>query len=107
MANGNRLLKAETIDCMRANHLGEQAFKDFQGYKPGYAYGLGVRTDAEGNFAAKGEFGWDGAGGAYTLIDPDNHIGIFYATHVRMYGELYNTFHPRLRDAVYSGIFEK
>lgn len=102
MANGNRLLKAETIDLMRANQLGQQAYQDFQSCKYGYAYGLGVRTDVDGRFAAKGEFGWDGAAGAYVMIDPDHHIAIFYATHVRNHGEyLYNNLHPAIRDAVY------
>ena len=102
MSNGNRLLKTETIDLMRSNQLGKQAYVDFQSCKQGYSYGLGVRTDMDGRFAHKGEFGWDGAAGAYVMIDPDNHIGIFYATHVRNHGTyLYHVLHPALRDAVY------
>ncbi len=105
MANDERLLKAETRDLMRADHLSGQAYLDFQNSKPGYSYGLGVRTDAAGNFAAKGEFGWDGAAGAYTLIDPDNRIAVFYATHIHCYGDyLYDRFHPAIRDAIYRGI---
>lgn len=103
LANGNRLLKKETIDLMRQNHLGEQARKEFG--KPGYTYGLGVRTDVDGLGAAKGEFGWDGAAGAYALIDPDAHIAIFYATHIRNHGEyLYGKLHIEIRDAVYEAI---
>lgn len=105
MSNGNRLLKPETIDMMRTSQLGERAEQDFQSLKPGYSYGLGVRTDAYGCYANKGEFGWDGAAGAYMMIDPDNHIGIFYATHVRnheMY--LFQELHPAIRDAVYCAI---
>lgn len=102
MANGNRLLKAETIHLMRQDHLSGQARVDFQSVKNGYTYGLGVRTDAAGRFAAKGEFGWDGAAGAYVLIDPDNHIAVFYATHVRNHGVyLYENLHPAIRDAIY------
>lgn len=102
MSNGNRLLKAESIDLMRANQLGEQAYQDFQDCKFGYTYGLGVRTDAFGRYAHKGEFGWDGAAGSYVMIDPDNHIGIFYATHVCGHGEyLYKGLHQQLRDEVY------
>ena len=105
MSNGNKLLKSETIDLMRSNQLGEQAGQDFQSCKPGYTYGLGVRTDAYGRYAHKGEFGWDGAAGAYVMIDPDNHIGIFYATHVRNYGGyLYQELHQAIRDAVYEAI---
>lgn len=102
MSNGNRLLKAESIDLMRANQLGQQAYQDFQDCKFGYTYGLGVRTDAFGRYAHKGEFGWDGAAGSYVMIDPDNHIGIFYATHVCGHGEyLYKGLHQDIRDEVY------
>lgn len=103
MANGNRILKAETIDLMRADHLDAQTRADFhEGVKEGYTYGLGVRTDVEGVFAAKGEYGWDGAAGSYTLIDPDRHIAFFYATHVRDYGEyLVKVLQEKLRDIVY------
>lgn len=103
MANTNKLLKPESVNLMRTNHLTGQAYQDFQMSKPGYGYGLGVRTDYTGKFGAKGEFGWDGAAGAYVLIDPDNKIAIFYATHVRNHGEyLYNNLHPAIRDAIYS-----
>lgn len=105
MANGNRLLKKETIDLMRANQLGEQAYKDFQDCKAGYAYGLGVRTDILGHHGHPGEFGWDGAAGAYVVIDPVEHIGIFYATHIRNHGfYLYNVLHQKIRDVVYEEI---
>jgi len=105
MSNGNQLLKKETIDLMRMDQLGEQAYEDFKLRKPGYTYGLGVRTDAYGRYAHKGEFGWDGAAGSYVLIDPDNHIGIFYATHVRKHGTyLYQGLHQDIRDAVYEVI---
>ena len=107
MSNGNRLLKTETIDMMRANQLGEQAELEFQDCKPGYTYGLGVRTDVYGRYAHKGEFGWDGAAGAYIMIDPDNHIGIFYATHVLNHGTyLYQELHQSIRDAVYREILK-
>ena len=106
MSNGNKLLKKESIDLMRANHLNEQAYQDFQSCKVGYSYGLGVRTDVNNRYVQKGEFGWDGAAGAYVLIDPDNHVGIFYATHICGHGKyLYNEFHGQLRDEVYRVIF--
>ena len=107
MSNTNQLLKAASIDMMRTDQLGEQARQDFQSVKAGYTYGLGVRTDAYGRFSHKGEFGWDGAAGAYVMIDPDNHIGVFYATHVRDNGlYLHEVLHPQIRDAVYQAIVE-
>ena len=88
---------------MRQDHLANPKCKtDFAEVKPGYTYGLGVRTNRYSDFSAKGEFGWDGAAGAYVLVDPDNHIAIFYATHVRNQGVyLYEKLHPAIRDAVY------
>lgn len=108
MANTNRLLKPESMNLIRTNHLAGQAYRDFQMSKPGYGYGLGVRTDYTGKFVAKGEFGWDGAAGAYVLIDPDNKIAIFYATHVRDHGDyLYNNLHPAIRNAIYEALLGK
>jgi len=105
LANGNRLLKAETINLMRQNHLGAQARAEFAAMKRGYAYGLGVRTNIDCDFSAKGEYGWDGAAGAYSLIDPDNHIALFYATHIKGHGTyLYEKLHPEIRDAVYDAL---
>ena len=101
MANGNRLLKAQTIDLMRTNHLGEQAYEDFQSHKKGYFYGLGVRTDYAGRFAAKGEFGWDGAAGAYLLVDPKNKLSIFFATHLFGWTRVLKHGHCDLRNLVY------
>ena len=40
--------------------------------KKGYRYGLGVRVlnDTAESKSPVGEFGWDGAAGAYVMIDP-------------------------------------
>lgn len=103
LANGTHLLKKDTINLMRQDHLSSQAKKDF--VKPGYTYGLGVRTDAIGCNVSKGEFGWDGAAGAYALVDPDYHVAVFYATHIRNHGDyLYEKLHIAIRDAVYEEI---
>jgi len=86
LVNGERLLKRENIDLMRSEHISGAAYKDFQELRPGYSYGLGVRTNMTNKFSAIGEFGWDGAAGAYVMLDPDNHIAVFYVTHIRGYG---------------------
>lgn len=103
LTNTEKLLKRETVDLMRANHLEGTPFEDYRPGRTGYSYGLGVRTNIDGDFSAHGEFGWDGAAGAYVMMDPDNHIVIFYATHIRNYGStcISPNVHMRLRDAVY------
>ena len=51
-----------------------------------------------------GEFGWDGAAGAYVLVDPINHISIFYAQHVLGFLPVYQTIHPTIRDLAYEAL---
>lgn len=102
LINTEKLLKRETLCLMNTPQIGKEAYQDFQNCKRGYSYGLGVRTNADGNFSAKGEFGWDGAAGAYVLMDPENHIAVFYATHICDYGFYqYEDLHLKLRDVVY------
>ena len=70
----------------------------------GYGYGYGVRTlvnaSMSGSPSAVGEFGWGGAWGSYTLMDPENGVTIVYAE------QAYDTQGPfiqrRLRNMVYS-----
>jgi CubicO group peptidase (beta-lactamase class C family) len=51
-----------------------------------------------------GEFGWDGAAGAYAVIDPFNRISIFYAQHILGFPIVYNEIHPKLRDLAYEAM---
>lgn len=111
-ASGVRILSKESIDTMRFRRLEGQCHDDFRfnTCMRGYSYGLGVRTMVNkvisGSKSPIGEFGWDGAAGAYVLIDVENKIGIFYAQEIRgkgMGGEI----HPRIRNLVYEALEEK
>ena len=87
--DGYCLLKQETIDLMRKDHLDDTQKASLHTMWPhlkNYSYGLGVRTfvaDADGNGGEPGEFGWEGAAGSMVLIDPNNHISCVYTQHVR------------------------
>ena len=104
--DGERILKKETVDLMRTDQLDRVRRADFEGSiyvgPLGYSYGLGVRTlvRPEMSPSAFGEFGWDGAAGAYMLIDPENEVAIFYAQHE--FGAPWH--HIELRDAAYRGL---
>lgn len=105
--NGCRLLTPASIDAMRTPQLGEAAQADFaRSGKVGYGYGLGVRTliDQTQSKSPVGEFGWDGAAGAYAVIDPINHLSIFYAQEVLGMIKSYREIHPTLRDLVYEAL---
>ena len=72
---------------------------------PGYGYALGVRTLVDKSFGAKspiGEFGWDGAAGAYMLADQENGISIAFTTHVL--GWPATLSHQPLRDMTYEAL---
>lgn len=105
-AGGYRLLSPESIDLMRSNQLHDVSKKDFDLLgRIGYSYGLGVRTliekEKSGVRSPLGEFGWDGAAGAYGLIDVDNHLAVFYVQHVLYHDDIYYVAHPRIRNLVY------
>ncbi len=108
-ATGNRILKEESVKAMGTNRLTPELVKQFQmGLRPGYGYGLGVRVyiGPEGAKSPVGEFGWDGAAGAYALIDPINHISIYYGQQVLNMIKSYGEIHPTVRDLCYECIQE-
>lgn len=105
-ATGYRVVSPESIDQMRADQLHEVSKKDFAMLgKIGYSYGLGVRTlvdkQISGARSPIGEFGWDGAAGAYALIDVENHLAIFYLQHICGCNYAYDVIHPTIRDLTY------
>ena len=93
--DGYRLLKPETIKLMATNQLTGQALHSYltnrsdvpAPAKRGYGYGLGVRVhldpSASGRKSSAGEFGWTGAAGALSVVDPERRLAIVYAEHVR------------------------
>ena len=104
---GAQILKPETIDLMRENQLNETQLFDFHtGGKHEYGYALGVRTllDPTKSKSPLGEFGWDGAAGAYVLIDPANRLAIFYVQEAPDSGFAFAEVHPTLRDLTYESI---
>lgn len=105
LANGEKLLNRETLALFRSPQLSGVALADFRMSKREYNYALGVRTAKGTNLPHQEEFGWDGAAGAYCLIDPETHLAIFYATHVLNAGDYFEK-HIRnaLRDAAYEAI---
>lgn len=106
--NGARILRAETIDMIRADQMTEQTRKDFdQLGRRGYSYGLGVRTkvDSLGGevSSAFGEFGWDGAAGSYVIMDPQIHLAVVYLQHVHCCASV-GTIQVAIRETVYDCI---
>lgn len=83
---GNRILKEETVKLWGTNQLSGQAAEDFDQMRRGYGYGLGVRVHMDptrsGTISPVGEFGWDGAAGAFSMVDTENKLSITYFQNV-------------------------
>ncbi len=107
--SGARILKADTIKLMTTPQLSPEIRKrDFVNhFGPTYTYALGVRVNCEeGSSSPIGEFGWDGAACAYTLMDPVNRLSLYLGMHVRGFGYGYDVIHHRIKDLVYAGFYD-
>ncbi len=102
-ANGKRILSEKSCDLMRHDFLTEQNRKDYRLNGYDYGYGLGVRTHishAAGSKSPLGEYGWDGAAGAYTLFDPENKIAAVLLAHTLSGNKKLD--HMKFRDLLYT-----
>ena len=106
--NGAYILSPETIQLWSANQLCPKGRNSFDGlHRLGYSYALGVRTRVNnyiGGPGPLGEFGWDGAAGAWVMIDPTNRLSAFFGMHVLNYVYNYDVIHPTLRGLIYEGL---
>ncbi len=102
--SGNRILKEETVNLWKTNQLSGAAADDFDQMRRGYGYGLGVRTHIDparsGTSSPVGEFGWDGAAGSFSMVDPVNKISLTYFQNVLGY----NPDQTKLRNALYKDL---
>lgn len=101
-ANGCRILGEESVRNMALNRLTVEQLPEMTSWRPGYGYGLGVRTRIHDASNPKGviEFGWDGAAGSYALADITNNVAVLYMQHVRACDPAYDDIHPTIRDTV-------
>ncbi len=83
--NDGTLLKAETIDRMEQNSLGEVA-----GHRPGWGFGLGwavlLDPTAANTPQSKGTLQWGGAYGHSWFIDPAQHLTVVVFTNTAFEG---------------------
>jgi CubicO group peptidase (beta-lactamase class C family) len=78
---GERLLARKTVELMASNHIGQLPWARPVTDLRGYRFGLGVRVlddPAEAStLASRGTFGWEGAFGTNSWIDPaEQMVGI-------------------------------
>ncbi len=103
--DGKRIISKASIELMSTNHLNEQQYKEFQSVRKGYGYGLGVRTHTDksqsDSLSPIGEFGWDGAAGAFSMVDTKNNLSLTYFQQCHSWNVEIQT---KMRNALYSGL---
>ncbi len=104
--DGCRILTEDSIRLIQTPRLDilQQSQYIISHYKPGYGYGLGVRTLMDQGFGAQspvGEFGWDGMTGGYGLVDTKNRIAICYMQNIYGCTHAWHKVFPETRDMVY------
>ena len=102
--SGNRILKPETVKLMSTDQLTPELRREYSNHTgPTYSYAMGVRTKVDPDPTSPvGEFGWDGAANAYTLIDPVNHVSAYLGIHILNFGYGYFTLHHKIREYMYA-----
>lgn len=102
---GAEILSPATVELMGTNHLSEQQYHMFQQLRSGYGYGLGVRTHTDkrlsGSLSPLGEFGWDGAAGAFSMVDTKNKLSLTYFQHIHGWDV---RIQNEMRNALYAGL---
>ncbi|MBE6669855.1 MAG: beta-lactamase family protein [Ruminococcaceae bacterium] len=106
-ANGYRVLDEKYVMMMRENLLDKTPLSEFRASPRKYGYGWGlcgrVHMSPEISLSKtpKGEFGWDGAAGAYVMMDTDNRLSIVCGMHTMHCSYAYEKIHTNVRDLVY------
>ena len=77
---GQRILHPATVDKMRSNQVGDLFARAGTGAKAqsgmGFGYAVAITMDpiAAGNHRGEGSFGWGGAGGTISWVDPEHEL---------------------------------
>lgn len=105
-ADGYSLLRPETIAELEVNRLCPAAWKDFVvGRLYGYGWGLCGRVHVNPvrslSRSSVGEFGWDGAQAAFSMVDRKTRTALYFGTQVANCSYAYNVLHPTLRNLVF------
>lgn len=107
--DGYHLLSSDTIKLMQKNYLCDDARADFSVTRlAGYGWGLCGRVHIDPvvslSRSSVGEFGWDGAAGAFNLMDPEKQVALYMGTHVRSCAYGYHRVHPEIINLTYEAL---
>ncbi len=102
---GEKIIGRKTLEMMRQNLLTADMLKEFRNSPEmkGYGYGYGVRTlmDPVSGLTngSAGEFGWEGAAGAWMMADPVDQLSASFMIQDMLPDAKY--YNDRLRSVIY------
>ena len=109
--NGYRLLGENALRALRACQQKalrlQNTFTCVQGDDYGYGLGVHVRKKRTEWGLPEGEFGWDGAAGAYLMVDPVHRVSVVIGMHLRNWPDVFQGEHLRLVECAYGDLWEK
>jgi CubicO group peptidase (beta-lactamase class C family) len=98
--DGRRLLKAQTVQQMTANQIGDFSPSiTHHGDKFGFGFGVVTPSGKEKNPASVGSYSWGGIFHTYFLVDPQQQIIAIFATQIYPFNHL--TLHDDFKRLVY------
>jgi len=97
-ANGQRYLKASTIELMTQSHIGDVRYR--AGHTFGLGFGITTATPEDGS-DSKGRFQWSGAYSTFFFVDPANDL---YAILMTQTSPFTNRYGEELRKHVYEAV---
>ena len=103
--NGVRIVKAETVELMRRDHLPDN-LQGIAGGTQGLGFGLGFAvvqdTDKQGGHANVGEYFWGGMANTIFWIDPTSDVVAIFMTNILPSGiyPLRNELRDKINNAV-------
>jgi len=107
--DGQRILSAQWVQHMTANHLGPQIVNRVgvvEGHREGFGFGLGVAVRTTHGLSAvpgnPGEFSWNGAYGTQFFADPKEKLVVVVGTAAP--GDLRKYYREQVQNLVYGAM---
>ena len=100
--DGVRILAPHTVALMTADHLGDKARGDADGF--GLGFWVNVRRGGFRELGSEGAFGWGSAYFPQYTVDPKERLVILFMTQLRPAGG--STLHLRVRNLTYQALMK-
>lgn len=107
-ARGERILGEKYLKQLSSEQVSNGSVKNeftcVQGADYGYGFGVRVRKTDTPWGLKRGEFGWDGAAGSYSFIDPNENVVIVMGMNLLGWPNVFTGKHVEIVRAIYENL---